>query len=149
MTEEEEIEALNREMERIRAVTKQQLEEARSGKEKQITLSIEDVDPENVREMALAGIPALLEKAYTKAMDDRASLDSVLKCLNLFMERALGKPKEHIELKVTTQDEAKAALLTLMADGLVNKEVASGFLAAFGAEIIDIDVNDEIEADDI
>lgn len=120
--EAEEIAELEREMERIRALSASNMAVSRTGDAQEVTLNLEKVSPGDVHAMAMAAIPALLEKAYRLAMSDRAALDSVLKCANMFMERALGRPKEHIEVKVSSDAEAMAAVRELMEAGVMTAE---------------------------
>ena len=146
--EAEEIAELEREMERIRALSASNMAVSRTGDAQEVTLNLEKVSPGDVHAMAMAAIPALLEKAYRLAMSDRAALDSVLKCANMFMERALGRPKEHIEVKVSSDAEAMAAVRELMEAGVMTAEGALAVLAALGAELPVIDVKADIVPDE-
>ncbi len=146
--EAEEIAELEREMERIRALSASNMAVSRTGDAQEVTLNLEKVSPGDVHAMAMAAIPALLEKAYRLAMSDRAALDSVLKCANMFMERALGRPKEHIEVKVSSDAEAMAAVRELMEAGVMTAEGALAVLAPLGAELPVIDVKADIVPDE-
>lgn len=146
--EAEEIAELEREMERIRALSASNMAVSRTGDAQEVTLNLEKVSPGDVHAMAMAAIPALLEKAYRLAMSDRAALDSVLKCANMFMERALGRPKEHIEVKVSSDAEAQAAVRELMEAGVMTAEGALAVLGPLGAELPVIDVKVDIIPDE-
>ena len=146
--EAEEIAELEREMERIRALSASNMAVSRTGDAQEVTLNLEKVSPGDVHAMAMAAIPALLEKAYRLAMSDRAALDSVLKCANMFMERALGRPKEHIEVKVSSDAEAQAAVRELMEAGVMTAEGALAVLGPLGAELPVIDVKADIVPDE-
>ena len=146
--EAEEIAELEREMERIRALSASNMAVSRTGDAQEVTLNLEKVSPGDVHAMAMAAIPALLEKAYRLAMSDRAALDSVLKCANMFMERALGRPKEHIEVKASSDAEAQAAVRELMEAGVMTPQAALAVLGPLGAELPVIDVKADIVPDE-